>query len=129
EHTYLYSPATMSRLFAVQGYEVRRVGIVRNRYSLQYLAQLLPMRPTAKRVALAWLKRLAFGRVRLWLPLGNLCLVAQKPGPVQGPGANPNFCSLTGAERGPLSPRVPKPTQAPRGFDGPRSAACGFRAP
>jgi SAM-dependent methyltransferase len=93
EHTYLYAPATMSRLFSAHGFEVRRVGIVRNRYSLQYLTQLLPLPPAAKRVALVWSKRLAIGQLRLWLALGNLYLVAQKSGQSSGPGADASSSS------------------------------------
>ncbi len=79
EHTYLYSPATMSRLFAAHGFQIRRVGSVCNHYSLQYLFRLLPLPVAQKRVALGWLRCHSIGRLRLTVPLGNLHLVAQKP--------------------------------------------------
>jgi len=79
EHTYLYSPATMTRIFTEHGFRVRKAGSVRNQYSLRYLAQLLPLPPKPKRVALAWLQGHALGRLRLRVPLGNLYLAAQKP--------------------------------------------------
>ena len=81
EHTYLYSPATMSRIFAAHGFQIRHVGLVFNRYTLFYLCRLLPLPPRLKRLALDWLQRRALGKWRLSLPLGNLQLVAQKPAP------------------------------------------------
>jgi 2-polyprenyl-3-methyl-5-hydroxy-6-metoxy-1,4-benzoquinol methylase len=79
EHTYLYTPATMARIFKAHGFEIRRVGSVRNRYSLRYLVRLLPLPAAPKRAAVTWLQECSFGRLRLWVPLGNLFLVAQKP--------------------------------------------------
>jgi len=80
EHTYLYSPATMKCIFAAHGFQIRRAGSVRNQYSLRYLVRLLPLPTGPKRAALDWLQRHSIGRVRLCVPLGNLYLVAQKPG-------------------------------------------------
>jgi SAM-dependent methyltransferase len=80
EHTYLYSPITMRRIFAAHGFRIRKVGSVRNRYSLRYLFRLLPLPAGPKRAALDWLERHSIGGLRLWVPLGNLYLVAQKPG-------------------------------------------------
>ena len=79
EHTYLYNPATMARLFAEHGFRVPNVGSVRNRYSLRYLVRLLPLSARPKQATLGWLQRHALGRLRLCVPLGNLYLVAQKP--------------------------------------------------
>jgi SAM-dependent methyltransferase len=80
EHTYLYSPATMTRLFTAHGFRIRKAGSVRNRYSLRYLVRLLPLPAGPKQAALGWLERHSIGRLRLCVPLGNLYLVAQKPG-------------------------------------------------
>ena len=79
EHTYLYSPATMTRIFTAHGFRVRKVGSVRNQYSLRYLVRLLPLPAGLKGAALGWLQRHSVGRLRLRVPLGNLFLVAQKP--------------------------------------------------
>jgi SAM-dependent methyltransferase len=79
EHTYLYSPATMARIFGAHGFGIRGAGSVRNHYALRYLFRLLPLPAGPKRAALAWLQRHAIGALRLWVPLGNLYLVAQKP--------------------------------------------------
>ena len=80
EHTYLYSPSTMTRLFQLHGFTVRRQGLVVNTYSLCYLARLLPLPASIKRPLLDWLSGHALGRLRLSVPLGNLYLVAQKSG-------------------------------------------------
>ena len=79
EHTYLYSPATMARIFGAHGFGIRGAGSVRNQYALRYLVRLLPLPAGPKRAALDWLQHHAIGGVRLWVPLGNLYLVAQKP--------------------------------------------------
>jgi SAM-dependent methyltransferase len=78
EHTYLYSLATMGRLFAAHGFGIRKAGSVWNRYSLRYLVRLLPLPKGAKEKALGWLQRHAIGRLRLRVPLGNLYLVAER---------------------------------------------------
>ncbi len=80
EHTYLYSPATMTRIFTAHGFRIRKVGSVRNRYSLRYLVRLLPLPAESKAAPLTWLQCRFLGRLRLWVPLGNLYCVAQKPG-------------------------------------------------
>ena len=87
EHTYLYSPATMARLFMAHEFRVLKVGSVRNRYSLRYLARLLPLPAGPKQAALAWLHRHAIGGLRLSVPLGNLRLIGQKP---REPGLSPH---------------------------------------
>ena len=77
--SYLYSPATMARIFGAHGFGIRGAGSVRNQYSLRYLVRLLPLPAGPKRAALAGLQRHAIGGLRFWVPLGNLYLVAQKP--------------------------------------------------
>ncbi|MFI5004569.1 MAG: class I SAM-dependent methyltransferase [Solirubrobacterales bacterium] len=80
EHTYLYSPATMRAIFAKTGFTDARVRSVRNTYSLAYLAQLVPLPAELKSRLLPALRAGAAGRVRMTVPLGNLCLIARKPG-------------------------------------------------
>lgn len=77
EHTYLYDPTTMTRLFTAHGFQVREVGAVLNRYTVQYLARLVPFPAKLKRVVLAALKTSRVGRVPLSVPLGNMYLIAQ----------------------------------------------------
>jgi SAM-dependent methyltransferase len=80
EHTYLYSPATMRRLFERAGFEVLTVGPVRNTYSLTYLMHLVPLPQAAKAAVLARLAGSRLGRVQATVPLGNLCLLARRSG-------------------------------------------------
>lgn len=79
EHTYLYSPVTIGYIFEAHGLQVKRIGLVYNRYSLYYMARLVPLPAVVKRFALTLLKGNPVGRIRLSVPLGNLYLIAQKP--------------------------------------------------
>jgi SAM-dependent methyltransferase len=79
EHTYLYSPVTLSSLIAKAGLVVRHTGSVFNHYPLQYITRLVPLPAPLKRLLLWLLKRSGLGRIPLSVPLGNLFLVGQKP--------------------------------------------------
>lgn len=79
EHTYLYSPETMRRLFAKAGFVDTRVRGVRNTYSVAYLAQLVPLPGALKSPLLARLRSGRVGGVQMTVPLGNLCLIARRP--------------------------------------------------
>jgi SAM-dependent methyltransferase len=76
EHTYLYSPSTMRRLFVKAGFDVISVKPVRNTYSLTYLTQLLPLPPSFKQRLLPRLRGSRIGRRHVTVPLGNQCLIA-----------------------------------------------------
>lgn len=80
EHTFLWSPGTMSRIFRDAGFEILMAGSVLNRFSLAYLAHLSPLPTALKRTALACLEAIGLARLSLSLPLGNLFLVARKAG-------------------------------------------------
>jgi SAM-dependent methyltransferase len=79
EHTYLYSPTTISRLFVAHGFRVKRVGSVYNSYCIYYLTRLVPLPAMLKNTVLTLLKGNPIGHTRLSVPLGNLYLIAQKP--------------------------------------------------
>jgi SAM-dependent methyltransferase len=80
EHTYLYSPATMLRLFAKAGFVDPWVGSVRNTYSLAYLLRLLPL-PAAVKSRLTHGASARLTRsMHATVPLGNLCLIARRAG-------------------------------------------------
>lgn len=79
EHFYLYSPATMARFFLAHNFQVKDVGLVLNRYTLFYIARLMPLSLLLKRCILTILKNSHIGRLGLSFPLGNLYLIAQKP--------------------------------------------------
>jgi SAM-dependent methyltransferase len=79
EHTYLYSPATMRSLFAKAGFCDPQVRSVRNTYSMAYLMQLVPLPAGLKSRLLPALRTGPAGRMRVTVPLGNLCLIARRP--------------------------------------------------
>jgi SAM-dependent methyltransferase len=79
EHTYLYSPATMRALFAKAGFADLHVRSVRNTYSLAYLTQLIPLPTAVKSRLLPALRAGPAARIRVTVPLGNLCLIGRKP--------------------------------------------------
>ena len=79
EHTYLYSPRTISELLTRLGYQMKETGGVRNRYSLAYLTRLVPMPRGMKESTLAMLNGSGLGRLCFSVPLGNLYAVAQRP--------------------------------------------------
>jgi SAM-dependent methyltransferase len=79
QHTYLYSPQTIARLFTAHGFAVCHVRPIRDKFRLRYLAHLAPLPPVLKRILRDGLNRLPIGRFSLSLPLGNIELVAQKP--------------------------------------------------
>jgi hypothetical protein len=79
EHTYLYSPATISAMLEKVGFTAPQVRSVRNTYSVAYLGQLLPFPASIKGRVLSRLRRSSLGRATVTVPLGNLCAIAQKP--------------------------------------------------
>lgn len=79
EHTFLYSPATIRKLFEKSGYKVLEVGPAWNFVSLLNILRLFPLPHTLKLKLIAFLEQTsALGQFRLFLPLGNLYLIAQK---------------------------------------------------
>ncbi len=80
EHTYLYSPDTMNKLFTKAGFSAVDVQSVKNLYSISYLTHLVPIPRGVKERVLPRLRSTAIGRRELRVPLGNLCLTAVNPG-------------------------------------------------
>lgn len=79
EHTYLFSPPTLCRLFTLCGFTVQKLGSVANHYSLSYLARLLPLRQALKERLLKLTDNRAMRAIAVTLPLGNMYLIARKP--------------------------------------------------
>ena len=79
EHTYLYSPQTIRRLFTEAGFEVIAVSPVRNTYSISYLTHLVPLPRGLKQKLIPRLKTTYLGNKQVTVPLGNLCLIARRP--------------------------------------------------
>lgn len=78
EHTYLYSPATLSRLARDQRFTVCETGSVWNSYTLRYLMRLVPFPVGLKSRLIAFLAGNPLGGLQLSVPLGNLYLIARK---------------------------------------------------
>lgn len=78
-HTYLYDPVTIRQLCEQQGFVVRDVGRAWNKLTLGYLLSLLPVSVGLKNVGMRMLRVMRAEGLPLWLPLGNLCVIAQKP--------------------------------------------------
>jgi SAM-dependent methyltransferase len=78
EHTYLYGPATMRRIFEAGGFKVLKQGHVKNTYSVSYVTHLVPIPARPKALALATLGRSRVGRIAVPVPLGNLYLIASR---------------------------------------------------
>jgi len=79
EHTYLYSPETLGRLFSKSGFQIKECAGVRNRYSLNYLLRLVPSPRTLKETVLKIANGTGLARLSCAVPLGNLYVIAQKP--------------------------------------------------
>jgi SAM-dependent methyltransferase len=80
EHTYLYSQQTMRALFQAAGFAVESAGPARNTYSTAYLLHLLPIPNALKQAVLPRFRRTRLGRHQVTVALGNLCLLARRPG-------------------------------------------------
>ncbi|HBB68199.1 MAG: hypothetical protein A2X28_11325 [Elusimicrobia bacterium GWA2_56_46] len=78
EHTFLYGPRTLTRVFESRGFLVRETGAVFNRYSLNYLARLLPSPPALKLALSRSFDAAGIGGCPVSVPLGNMYLIAMK---------------------------------------------------
>jgi SAM-dependent methyltransferase len=79
EHTFLYSPGTIRKLFEKNGFKVLEVGSARNFVNALSLLRLIPFPRNFKTRLLSLLEhRPRLGQVNLSLPLGNLFIIAQK---------------------------------------------------
>jgi SAM-dependent methyltransferase len=79
EHTFLYSPSTIRKLFEKNGYKVLEVGSAWNFVSLLNILRLFPFPRALKLKLIDFVgSSTALGQIRLFLPLGNLYLIAQK---------------------------------------------------
>ena len=78
EHTYLYTPGTLSRLCGKTGFTPLSTGASWNRYSLDYLAHLLPLGASLRRGVTRTLSAVKIGELAMWAPLGNFFLIARK---------------------------------------------------
>ena len=78
EHTYLYSPKTMKRLFENRGLRVLEAGPAWNIIRLHSLLRLFPMPKEIKQKLLDIVDHTPLHKLNFTLPLGNLYIMAQK---------------------------------------------------
>ena len=78
EHTYLYTPETLSRLCGKTGFRPLATGAAWNRYSLDYFAHLLPLGASLRRGMARALSAVKIGKLAIWAPLGNFFLIARR---------------------------------------------------
>jgi SAM-dependent methyltransferase len=78
EHCYLYSPATMSALIKLHGFDVMESGPATNTLSLRHLLHLTPAPASMKRAMMGAADRTGAGRIALRLRLGNLYTIGRK---------------------------------------------------
>lgn len=79
EHTYLYDKKTIQLLLESNGYSVVDNRGYWNLYSLLYIVQLVPL-PNFIKIKVMSNKSISriLGAFKLWLPLGNICVVGMK---------------------------------------------------
>jgi SAM-dependent methyltransferase len=78
EHTYLFNPDNLSRLFAAAGFRDIETFPVANDYSIRYWLGLAPLPRRPKRALERVLELVGVGSLRLRLKLGNVAAIAQK---------------------------------------------------
>ncbi|MFH2061642.1 MAG: class I SAM-dependent methyltransferase [Candidatus Beckwithbacteria bacterium] len=77
EHSYLYSPSTMSLIFKKNKFNVLQIKSTYNIYSLGYLFHLLPLPEKIKSFLTNLVKNSYLRKLKLKLKLGNLILIAK----------------------------------------------------
>jgi len=78
EHTFLFSPDTLSKLFINNKFIVESVGSASNTYSIRYLVRLFPLPKKIKGKLLSRLENSRFGNITLTFPFGNIFIIAKK---------------------------------------------------
>lgn len=82
EHTYLYSKETIGKIFFKTGFVPVEIFSPNSCISIKYLIWLFPL-PKVWKLKLLNLKGKLFDALlnqKMWIPLGNLCIIANKPG-------------------------------------------------
>jgi SAM-dependent methyltransferase len=80
EHTFLYEPETIRKLFEKNGFKVMEVGAAWNYVNLLGVVRLFPFPRSMKTKVLSFLERTPqIGQRVMPVPLGNLYIIAQRP--------------------------------------------------
>ncbi len=78
EHTYLFNPSNLSRLFAQAGFERSDTFTVSNDYALRHWLHLAPI-PAKKSLLIPFFEKTRLADVRVKLNAGNFGVIARKP--------------------------------------------------
>lgn len=78
EHTYLFHPDNLPKLFAKAGFQPLEAFPISNRYSLRYWLRLAPLPGGIKTPLAAALRWLRIDRLRISLRAGNFAVIAKK---------------------------------------------------
>jgi 2-polyprenyl-3-methyl-5-hydroxy-6-metoxy-1,4-benzoquinol methylase len=79
EHTYLFEPSTLRKIFEKNNFTVIKIQKVQNKYSIDYLFSLLPIGPQWLKSGLHnLLRKSRLASIKLFVPLGNICIIAKK---------------------------------------------------
>lgn len=81
EHTYLFNPDNMARLFRRAGFEVVETFPIANRYALRHWAHLAPVPRRVRKVVLSVLEHVKLAGLPVPLRAGNFAIVARRPNP------------------------------------------------
>ena len=80
-HHYFFTKQTLRKLFVSCGFEPVRVVATKNCYSVSFFLERLPFLPVGFRSILARIAHSVWiGRIPLSMPIGNIAIVARKPG-------------------------------------------------
>jgi len=79
EHTFLFSPDTLSKIFINNKFIVETVEPAFNTYSISYLVRLFPLPKKFKVMLLSRLQNSRWGNITLTFPFGNIFIIAKKP--------------------------------------------------
>lgn len=79
EHTYLFNPENMAKLFANTGFEVVETFPVANRYALRYWMNLAPIGKGLKKGLMPALEKTHLADMKINLRAGNFGIIARKP--------------------------------------------------
>lgn len=78
EHTFLYNKQTLLKLFRNNNFIVSEVFNAANLYPLAYWLRMLPLPKLIKRFLYRSAENLRFGRIKTWLNVGNIGILAFK---------------------------------------------------
>ena len=78
EHIYLFNPVTLSKLFEMNGFRVKKIINVKNRYPLSYWIRLMPLPKALKNPLISFLTISKIGFMPVTISAGNIGIIVEK---------------------------------------------------